>query len=518
MNLAMDEISASPASSTKAKVLDRRERLKFLAALRRTWRQKIVDSVDQVAVLDKLDEESRMSARFVFMTLMSAAIAVLGLLLSSPAVVIGAMLLSPLMGPILGAGFALVVGDALELRACAKTLFYGTVLAIAITALIVFLSPVQTVTQEIASRTRPNLFDLFVALFSALAGAYAMIRGRDGTIVGVAIATALMPPLAVVGFGLATFNWTVFGGALLLFTTNLTTIALSAAVTARFYGFSTAMTKKQTRLQVLGIIGVFAVLAIPLSIALRQIAWETNATRQAQAVIKNAFPTTARVTQIDLDNTHGDPVVTATILTPKFVDQADAKVATALATTLGRRFDVKIDQFRVGTDPGAAEAAELAAARAQEQTEASNRQVSALLQSLALVSGAKADDIIVDRAHRRVIVNANPIPGASLDTYRTLERRVAADYPDWQLSMRPPALPLPDVAFKEDVPDAAAIALIAWAGPRIGAPVELTGEAERTALVREALLAQGCRDIVMTRGRGATVTTRWAAPDRVSTE
>lgn len=145
-------------------------------------------------------------------------------------------------------------------------------------------------------------------------------------------------------------------------------------------------------------------------------------------------------------------------------------------------------------------------------------QVSALLQSLALVSGAKADDIIVDRAHRRVIVNANPIPGASLDTYRTLEKRVAADYPDWQLSMRPPALPLPDVAFKEDVPDAAAIALIAWAGPRIGAPVELTGEAERTALVREALLAQGCRDIVMTRGRGATVTTRWAAPDRVSTE
>ena len=66
------------------------------------------------------------------------------------------------------------------------------------------LSPLQTVTPEIAARTQPNLFDLFVALFSALAGAYAMIRGREGTIVGVAIATALMPPLAVVGFGLAT--------------------------------------------------------------------------------------------------------------------------------------------------------------------------------------------------------------------------------------------------------------------------------------------------------------------------
>lgn len=517
----MDEIAPVRTSAeqvSKSKVLDRRERLKLLAALRRTWRQKIVDSVDQVAVLEKLDDESRMSARFVFMTLMSAAIAVLGLLLSSPAVVIGAMLLSPLMGPILGAGFSLVVGDALELRACARTLFYGTILAIAITALIVFLSPVQTVTQEIASRTRPNLFDLFVALFSALAGAYAMIRGRDGTIVGVAIATALMPPLAVVGFGLATLNWTVFGGALLLFITNLTTIALSAAVMARFYGFSTAMTKKQTRLQVLAIVGVFAVLAIPLSIALRQIAWETNATRQAQAVIKTAFPATARVTQIDLDNTHGNPVVTATILTPKFVDMADAKVAAALATALGRPFDVKIDQFRVGTDPGAAEAAELAAARAQEQAEASERQISSLTQSLALVSGTKAEDIIVDRIHRRVIVNAHPIPGASLATYRTLESRVAADYPDWRLSMRPPALPLPDVAFDENGADAKAIALIAWAGPRVGAPIELTGDAERTTLVREALSAQGYRDVIITRGRGASVRTRWAAPDSVGAE
>ena len=83
------------------------------------------------------------------------------------------------------------------------------------------ISPIQTVTEEIAARTQPNLFDLLVALFSALAGSYAVIRGREGTIVGVAIATALMPPLAVVGFGLATLNWTVFGGALGLFIPNL---------------------------------------------------------------------------------------------------------------------------------------------------------------------------------------------------------------------------------------------------------------------------------------------------------
>ena len=302
---------ASPYPTPKPAVLDKRERMRFLAAVRRMWRTTIVDSVDQVAVLEKLDDESGLSGRYIFMTLMSAAIAVLGLLLSSPAVVIGAMLLSPLMGPIIGAGFALVVGDALELRTTARTLLYGTVLAIGISALIVFFSPIQTVTPEIAARTRPNLFDLGVALFSALAGAYAFIRGRDGTIVGVAIATALMPPLSVIGFGLATFNWTVFGGALLLFITNLMTIALSAAVMARYYGFSTALTKKQTRLQVLGILTAFALLAIPLSIALRQIAWETNAQRQAQSVIRSLFPDKARISQIELSDHDGNPRIVA---------------------------------------------------------------------------------------------------------------------------------------------------------------------------------------------------------------
>jgi uncharacterized hydrophobic protein (TIGR00271 family) len=116
------------------------------------------------------------------------------------------MLLSPLMGPIMGLGFALAIGDRDWLRQSGRTLLLGSLVAVVLCAVLVFLSPIQTITSEIAARTRPNLFDLFIALFSALAGAYAMIRGREGTIVGVAIATALMPPLTVVGFGLATSN------------------------------------------------------------------------------------------------------------------------------------------------------------------------------------------------------------------------------------------------------------------------------------------------------------------------
>ena len=130
------------------------------------------------------------------MTMMSAGIAVLGLLLSSPAVVIGAMLISPLMNPILGLGFSLALFDFAELRRSLSALAIGATAALLFTAFIVLVSPLKAPTAEILARTRPNLFDLLVALFAALAGTFAIIRGRGETIVGVAIATALMPPLA----------------------------------------------------------------------------------------------------------------------------------------------------------------------------------------------------------------------------------------------------------------------------------------------------------------------------------
>lgn len=508
---------ASPSPTPKPAVLDKRERMRFLAAVRRMWRTTIVDSVDQVAVLEKLDDEAGLSGRYIFMILMSAAIAVLGLLLSSPAVVIGAMLLSPLMGPIIGAGFALVVGDALELRTTARTLLYGTVLAIGISALIVFLSPIQTVTPEIAARTRPNLFDLGVALFSALAGAYAFIRGRDGTIVGVAIATALMPPLSVIGFGLATFNWTVFGGALLLFITNLMTIALSAAVMARYYGFSTALTKKQTRLQVLGILTAFALLAIPLSIALRQIAWETNAQRQAQSVIRSLFPEKARISQIELSDHDGNPRIVASVLTPQFVADADRTASKSLRDALGRDIEVSIDQYRVGTEPGAAEAAELAAAGARKQAEELQRQLASLTNNLALVSGTGPDDIVIDRDRKRAIAVARPLPGASLEAYRQLEQRVAADAPGWTVALRPPAVALPDITVDGDgAPDADALALVAWAIPRVGAPVELRGGSDAVDAVATALEERKVTNIVRAGGSGSTVSLEWTAPSRTA--
>ncbi|MXO65268.1 TIGR00341 family protein [Altericroceibacterium endophyticum] len=491
-----------------------------LRSMRRWWREAVVNTVDQTEVIEKRREECQISARYIFMLAMSAGIAILGLLLSSPAVVIGAMLLSPLMGPIIGLGFALATGDFNWVRQAGRSLVAGTLVAVLLCALVVLCSPLQTVTPEIAARTRPNLFDLLVALFSALAGAYAMIRGREGTVVGVAIATALMPPLAVVGFGLATLNWTVFSGALLLYFTNLMTIAFTAAVMARFYGFRTSLSDRQTQLQALLIVVAFVALAVPLAFSLRQIAWEANASRQTRGTVMDSFDNRARLSQLDIDFDTLPIRVTATVLTPELEPQAEEVGERALARELGRQVQFSLTQYQVGTSSSAAEAAQLSSARAQEE-QTNLRRAEELAERLALVAGVPEDEVLIDRQRRRALVRAKELDGASLAAYFALEQRIAATEPEWRVELLPPARPLPDVTFdeggndEESRPDAegiAALKLIIWAAKRVDMPVTLTGPQEQRDVVREALLAQDVRVAEGEDGR-TPLKVRWQRPD-----
>ncbi|MBT8427574.1 MAG: DUF389 domain-containing protein, partial [Erythrobacter sp.] len=339
----MNTQSASPSSTEQSERVARWVYSpigRSIAPLRRYWRDKIISDVDHKAVVAKVALECPATARYFLMTLMSAGIAILGLLLSSGAVVIGAMLLSPLMSPILGVGFALATGKQKWLRISARSLALGSIAAILFSALIVLVSPLQTVTEEIAARTRPNLLDLMVALFSSIAGSYAMIRGREGTIVGVAIATALMPPLAVVGFGLATFNWTVFFGALGLFITNFLTIALTATLMARIYGFRTSLSTRQGWFQNVGIFVIFVTMAIPLGLSLRQIAWEANAQRIVTNTIEAEFDERARISEQAIDWDSQPLRITATVLTPEFDADANADITRALRKRLGDNLTV----------------------------------------------------------------------------------------------------------------------------------------------------------------------------------
>lgn len=514
--LSAGTASANPASGFR----------EVLSSFRDWWGHEVTGTVDQVAVIEKRRAECQLSARYLLMVSMSAGIAILGLLLSSPAVVIGAMLLSPLMDPIMGVGFALATGDFKWLRQSGKSLAVGTLFAILFCALIVAISPLQEVTSEIAARTRPNLFDLAVAFFSAVAGAYAMIRGREGTIVGVAIATALMPPLAVVGFGLATMNGTVFWGSLFLFITNLTAIALTATAMARVYGFSTSLSEKQTQLQSLLIFGAFVALAIPLFLSLRQIVWETQATRDARSVVVEVFAGNATVSQLEPSFDTTPMRISATVLTPQIVTDAEARAERLMARELGREVDVSLTQLRVGTTAQAAEEAQLAQARAQER--AALEQAEDIADRLALLAGVPVDEVTVDRDRRRALVTARPLEGATLAAYAELERRIDALEPEWDIRLTPPLRPLSQVTFdlvegEGDDPDSytlsaqgtQAVALAAWAQSRVGVPIAITGPAEAVAAVRNAFSHHNIAVQTETTGNGyGPVALEWAAGGR----
>ena len=485
----------------------------LVTPFRTWWKDHVVSTVEHRAVVEKVHDDASWSAHYAFMTLMSAGIAVLGLLLSSPAVVIGAMLISPLMGPIIGLGFGLALFDAAEIKRTVASLALGVLLAVAFCALVVLLSPLQTVTDEIAARTRPNLFDLLVALFSGLAGTYAMIRGRHGTIVGVAIATALMPPLAVVGFGIATASWAVFLGASLLFVTNLMTIAVAAAILARIYGFAGNLSPRQTTFQAALVLATFATLGIPLALSLNRIAWETVASRQASEVIARHFGENARLSDISIDFDRRPIAIDATVLTPEFKRDAEKAVREELQANLRRPIELTIDQFRVAAQDGA-EAAQIAAARGGT----SDRGATRLAERLALVAGVAPDQVLIDRVNTRALVRAAPLPGADLASYRALERRVAEAEPRWTIMLIPPAAALPEVALEDGAPSERgreAIATAVWAGQRLNLPLGVS--ARRAADAERVIADLAARGVTARQVPGAapagSAALQWLAPE-----
>lgn len=443
--------------------------------LRRWWGIWVTGGVDHDAVLHQIADDAGWSGRYAFLILVSAAISLLGLLMPSVAVLIGAMLLSPLMMPIIGLGFGIATLDFEAIRRAAIALALGSAIAVALSVVLVWMSPIQTITSEIAGRTRPTLFDLLVALLSAVAGAYALIRGRGGTVVGVAIAIALMPPLAVVGFGIATWNWTIFAGSLLLYLTNAVTIALTAALVARLYGFGGHLSRAHTGWQLALFIGALGLLSVPLGAGLKQIAFEALAQRQVRDTLRARFPQEARLSQVDIDYTP-DPIrVRAVMLTPRIDPDADRVLAAALARQLAHPVDIHVDQLRISPTSGAAEAAQIA--RAAESKRASpTASRDRAIADLALIAGVDASAITADSSSRTLAVAAAPLPGLGLEGYRALEARANQALDGWTVRLAPPAdIDLPAIALRQGVIDVLPLDLAAWASVRLGRTIEVVG-------------------------------------------
>jgi uncharacterized hydrophobic protein (TIGR00271 family) len=254
--------------------------VKHFRGLSRFWLQRLWDALyaalpslsraERVEVYKAVRRGARPDVDFFVMIGLSAIIAVYGLMQDSSAVIIGAMLVAPLFTPILAFSLAIVQGDIQLLRLAVESALKGILLAVGLAFVLALLSPLTAASHEVAARTQPNLFDLAVALASGAAGAYAIAR-KDvaAALPGVAIAAALVPPLGVVGIGLAMGSAQIAGGSLLLFLTNLVAITFAGSIILLLLGFRpTARVEREARLRLGLIASVVLLLAVSVPLAL----------------------------------------------------------------------------------------------------------------------------------------------------------------------------------------------------------------------------------------------------------
>lgn len=190
---------------------------------------------NKLTVLENV--RSNISFRGANLWILSCAIVIasIGLNVNSTAVIIGAMLISPLMGPIIGAGFALGIYDFELLKKSLKNLAIATIVSLLVSTIYFYLSPFKETQSELLARTSPNIYDILIAFFGGLVGVIAITRKEKGNpIPGVAIATALMPPLCTAGYGLAIGNFRFFGGAIYLYTINCVFICVATFLIVKF--------------------------------------------------------------------------------------------------------------------------------------------------------------------------------------------------------------------------------------------------------------------------------------------
>lgn len=295
---------------------------------------------DRINLFESLQLNSRWSFDFMALISLATAIAALGLILNSTAVVIGAMLVAPLMTPLLGAGLALVQGNLPLMKTCARAIVYGFFAALAIGIVMGFVTPIRQLTPEMAARGGPTLLDMAVAFLSGVAASYCVARPRlTAALAGVAIAAALVPPIATTGIAIALGEVAVARGAAELFATNVVAIILGAAINFYAAGIRGAVTtggNMWARRTVLGLIAAAAVLAIPLGSALLSQAIEQRAKQptvplELRTALQQASTErdAGRISAVSADKILDDWVLNVTL-------EAERAPDTSLAQEFGR--------------------------------------------------------------------------------------------------------------------------------------------------------------------------------------
>jgi uncharacterized hydrophobic protein (TIGR00271 family) len=297
---------------------------------------------ERTDVIRQAAELSLPGINYTVLTLLSSLLACFGLLQNSAAVIIGAMLVAPLMSPLMAFSVSLLQGQLRVMRTAALTTLTGVLIGLGVAVAIGAGFPLDTPTSEMTARGEPSLLDMGVALASGAAGAYAMAR-KDipAALAGVAIAAALVPPLCTLGLALAFGELSLATGSGLLFLTNIVSISLAGAAVFAWLGIRPSR-ETHTRRQWIIPLLVLLVLALPLGRAFIDVAHTQKTTNSARHALEKHFDE-ADIIEVQMD---GDDVY-ATIRSRTVITRADAQAAEqALERELDRDITLEITYWR----------------------------------------------------------------------------------------------------------------------------------------------------------------------------
>lgn len=270
----------------------------------------------------------------LWILIFAVLIASIGLNIDSTPVIIGAMLISPIMGPIIGTGLSVGINDMELMKRSLRNLLVAAVFAIVAAAIYFWISPINEGQSELLARTSPTLYDVMIAFIGGAAGFLAMSTTGNHiqVIIGVAISTALMPPLCTVGFGIATGKWLYAIGALYLFFINSVFIAISTFISVRFFKFAKKeFTNKLRERHVRRSLIIISITALCPSVILTyNIVRKTIFTENAQKFIENElkFPDTEIInSKIDYDSRSIEIVFIGRYIPPMSIETAEEKLS-----------------------------------------------------------------------------------------------------------------------------------------------------------------------------------------------
>ncbi len=255
----------------------------------------IAEDTDSETTIANITKGVEFRADNVWVLFFAIIIASVGLNVNSTAVIIGAMLISPLMGPIMGLGLSIGISNGELLRKSLKNLFIMIVISLVASSLYFLISPLSDAQSELLARTKPTIYDVFIAFFGGLAGILASSRKQEKITVvsGVAIATALMPPLCTAGYGIGTGQLIYFVGAFYLFFINAFFIALATYLMVRYLKFPRkTFLDPTTERKVRRSIAIFTIVVVVPSIfiavnVIRETSFDNNAIKYVNDIQNN---------------------------------------------------------------------------------------------------------------------------------------------------------------------------------------------------------------------------------------